>query len=181
MHSNILLAFQNLEATYPQHKCFPENSTWARFSSCFSPRSSQSPALQEYFFLLSFLSTLEVHVHLSLPTQGGQACLEHLLGSGNFCRILTLETVSSPGLPWGALRLCQLPGPLWGPLVCSLHLSLPAFLSDKQHGPVAECLSFGAGEGQHSVLGSLSVTSAIYSLGISGPGVMFLPLSAAVV
>ena len=103
MHSNILLAFQNLEATYPQHKCFPENSTWARFSSCFSPRSSQSPALQEYFFLLSFLSILEVHVHLSPPTQEGQACLEHLLGSSNFCRILTLETVSSLGLPWGAL------------------------------------------------------------------------------
>lgn len=35
--------------------------------------------------------------------------------------------------------------------------------------------------GQHSVLGCVSVTGAIYSVGISGPGVMFLPLSAAVV
>lgn len=86
-----------------------------------------------------------------------------------------------PGPPLRSASLCQLPGPLWGPLVCSLHLSLPAFLSDKQRAPVAECLSFGAGEGRHSVLGSLSVASAIYSLRISGPGVMFLPLSAAVV
>ena len=52
--------------------------------------------LSEYFFLLSFLGTLEVHVHLSLPTQGGRACLEHRLGSGNFCSILTLKQF----LPW---------------------------------------------------------------------------------
>lgn len=54
-------------------------------------------------------------------------------------------------------------------------------MSDKQPVPVLNVLSFSAGEGRHSVLGSVPVTDAICSLGISGPRVMFLPLSAAVV
>ena len=65
--------------------------------------------------------------------------------------------------------------PLWGQLVFSL-------VSEKQCVPLTDTLSFSPGEGQHSVLGSVSAAgSNHYSLGVLELGAVFLSLSASVV
>lgn len=54
-------------------------------------------------------------------------------------------------------------------------------ISEKQYVPSLDRLSFCPGEGQRSLLESVSVAGAVYSLGILEQGVMFPFLSAAAV